>query len=200
MVLVKGLGISVSSLILAVPAFAADRSQGAAPLSNPGEWISTNDYPREALDAQVEGVVGFQVLIDRTGKPTECKITQSSGSTVLDLTACNLITLRGRFSPALDSRGRPAEGSYSSRVRWVAPRHSPPPVFGDLVVGFTVGPDGAVTDCRVEKAEGGAARAASQLDKLCPSSAFGRGYTDSQGRPESRRVRITQRVEVVPVP
>ena len=45
----------------------------------------------------------------------------SSGSAALDRAACQAITRRGRYSPALDQSGNPMRSSSSRRVTWKMP-------------------------------------------------------------------------------
>lgn len=67
-------------------------------------------YPRRALEAREEGLVGFTVRIDSRGDPTQCRITQSSGHPLLDMETCQLIMVHADFK-------RPSGGSRSQQ-RW----------------------------------------------------------------------------------
>jgi protein TonB len=91
------------------------------PKGRPGEWVTTNDYPSRALREEREGVTGFRLDFDATGKPTNCSITRSSGSPDLDEATCSNLMRRARFKPGMQN-GQPVSGSYSSSVRWVIPK------------------------------------------------------------------------------
>jgi protein TonB len=101
------------------PAVPATR---AAPRGNPQDWVTTEDYPAAAARAEEQGVVGFRLDVGTDGKVTNCTVTSSSGSALLDSTACNLLKRRGRFTPAKDTGGNPVPGAYISRIRWQLPQ------------------------------------------------------------------------------
>jgi protein TonB len=92
------------------------------PRGNPQNWVTDADYPSAALRAGDQGVVGFRLEVDATGKVSSCSVTASSGSSLLDTTACNLLKRRARFSPAEDSSGNKIPDSYSNRIRWTIPK------------------------------------------------------------------------------
>lgn len=91
------------------------------PRSNPGTWANTTDYPASALAQEREGATSFRVTVNSDGQVATCTITQSSGHADLDDATCVNVQRRARFWPALDARGNPVEGIWSSRVRWQIP-------------------------------------------------------------------------------
>jgi TonB family protein len=91
------------------------------PKGNPGNWISSSDYPTSALRERREGTISFRVTVGLDGRPTDCTVTQSSGHADLDATTCALIARRARFTPATDDYGEPMLGTFSNRVRWMVP-------------------------------------------------------------------------------
>lgn len=93
----------------------------ATPSSNPGQWVTTNDYPPRALREEREGVVRYQLAVDPTGRVARCLIVTSSGHADLDQATCSNLVRRARFNPAQDSSGNPTPGTYSNRTRWVLP-------------------------------------------------------------------------------
>lgn len=93
----------------------------ARPLNDPGQWVGPQDYPPSALRTENQGASSFTLIIDASGSVTDCTITQSSGTPLLDETACRLAKERARFSPARDAQGVPTAGRYSNRVRWQIP-------------------------------------------------------------------------------
>jgi TonB family protein len=100
----------------------AVKPHGVSPANNPGDWVTPDDYPPDALRSNQSGVSAFTVDIDATGAPTRCKITSSSGSASLDEAACRDIVARARFTPAADRKGHAIASSYSSAVRWSIPQ------------------------------------------------------------------------------
>ena len=102
------------------PAVAAKR---AVPRGTPGEWVTPDDYPAGPLREGVEGVTGFRLDIDATGRATNCTVTHSSGNSELDSAACRYLLRRARFSPANDAGGGKVADTYSSSVRWQIPKN-----------------------------------------------------------------------------
>jgi protein TonB len=85
------------------------------------EMFSIDDYPAAALRSGEQGTTRFRVAIGRDGKPRDCVVTGSSGSSILDSTTCRLFLERARFAPARDSAGRPVEDSLALSVTWALP-------------------------------------------------------------------------------
>ncbi|HEV2596064.1 MAG TPA: energy transducer TonB [Sphingomicrobium sp.] len=81
-------------------------------------WFNANDYPFEAIKKGLQGSVGFEVDVDPDGKPTSCQVTKSSGQQILDQTTCEVVRSRAHFHPALDAKGRPVSGHYSTSAIW----------------------------------------------------------------------------------
>ena len=91
------------------------------PKSNPQSWVTTDDYPSRSLREEKQGVVGFRLDYDASGKPTSCTVTRSSGTPELDTTACSLLMRRAKFKPGTQG-GQPVGSSYSSSFRWQIPK------------------------------------------------------------------------------
>jgi protein TonB len=90
--------------------------------------FSNEDYPAEAIRAREEGNVGFRLTVGNDGRVTNCVITSSSGSAILDAATCRLTRARARFTPATGSDGKPTEDSFSARIAWrLPPAPVPPP-------------------------------------------------------------------------
>ncbi|HMS20495.1 MAG TPA: energy transducer TonB [Sphingorhabdus sp.] len=90
-----------------------------APATNPGSWVTTNDYPSRALREEREGTTAFRLDVGVDGKVTACTVTASSGHGDLDAATCKALMRRARFEPITDGGG-PA--SWTSRVRWTIPK------------------------------------------------------------------------------
>jgi protein TonB len=91
------------------------------PAGDPGRWISDADYPAAAKAARQSGTVGFVLAVDADGSVSDCTVTQSSGSKLLDSTTCALISRRARFVAARDSDNEPAGARWASRISWTLP-------------------------------------------------------------------------------
>ena len=99
------------------------------PLPNPrpprlilGDYVSDADYPASARRAGIEGRVDLRLRVSAAGRVTRCTVIRSSGSQVLDTTACRVLHARARFFPATNRRGRAVAGFVNHGVRWTLPR------------------------------------------------------------------------------
>ena len=97
-------------------------SQAASARGDPAQWITNDDYPPSAQRDGREGVSVIAWEVNTAGKVENCHVTQSSGSSDLDETACRVLTRRGKYTPAKDQDGNPIRQNQSRRVRWVLPR------------------------------------------------------------------------------
>ena len=80
--------------------------------------FSSDDYPTHALLEGGTGTVKVMILIGKDGKVGDCAVVETSGVPVLDAQACSIITHRAKFSPAVDSDGRPANSAFIQRITW----------------------------------------------------------------------------------
>ena len=186
-------------LVFATPAPAA---VGAAripvPMGNPADWVSSSDYPRAALRDNLEGISRFTLTIDPNGIVENCQISVSSGSSELDAVTCRLITDRARFEPARNSRGKPTSGRWSSSVRWQIPKLEQEQLQSGMVIrSYLVLVDGTMSDCRTEVSGGESIENAPIGPFPCPNKKFSKPFTDANGQPLIKRVRVTMKMEVV---
>ncbi len=120
LVLVSG---AASQGLLAQEAPVAVGDQVKPPVREAGaeRWVTTDDYPDEAINQGESGIVAVDLTISPAGRVTACRVTTSSRSASLDETTCYLLTQRARFSPARDSRDAPVQGHIPWRVDWRLP-------------------------------------------------------------------------------
>jgi TonB family protein len=112
-----------------------------------GSWVTNQDYPAAAIEAGESGITSFRLDVAKDGTVARCTVTESSGSPLLDTTACALLRMRARFHPALDKNGRPVTDTYSARFRWILPDRSDIGLPGYVITTMKLAPDGTVTDC-----------------------------------------------------
>ncbi|MDY7099080.1 MAG: TonB family protein [Pseudomonadota bacterium] len=93
----------------------------ASPRGNPGRWVTTGDYRARWINEGLTGIASFTLQIDAKGRVSDCRITGSTGHSVLDAATCRLLERRARFTPARDGNGDKVAGSYSSSVSWEIP-------------------------------------------------------------------------------
>lgn len=95
--------------------------KGAAPRGNPGLWVTTNDYPTDAIRREEQGTTTFRLTVGPDGQVRDCTVTKSSGSASLDAAACAKMSQRARFKPATDGNGDAVAGTWTNSVQWVLP-------------------------------------------------------------------------------
>ncbi|QYU68703.1 energy transducer TonB [Leptolyngbya sp. 15MV] len=182
------------------PANAQDSDSQARqpmPATNPGDWVSSDDYPAWALRSDVEGVVRFTLTVDTEGRITGCDVTGSSGVPDLDKLACDKVTERGAFIPALDDDGRPVAGTWSSAVRWVIPENRvqavPSPMR--IVIYTIVEPDGSISDCNAEGIDDSAT-----VEAICARTSRFQPPVDADGNRRRVKLVMTQAITVEDLP
>lgn len=199
--MIKSISIALAPLLIGDAAQARE-PVSPVPATNPGSWVTTEDYPPASLRTEEQGTTGFEVTVDVNGLVGSCLTTKTSGYEALDTATCALITDRARFKPATDKRGRPTAGVYRSSVRWVIPEGEPgaPPTPGKIMVSFTVNADGSVSDC-VGSVEGNFFGQRPPKGDGCPTyrEEF-QPYTDSAGNPVRKRVTLLMSTTVEDVP
>jgi TonB family protein len=75
------------------------------PKARPSTWLADDDYPTAAKGAQGKVTAVFTVGLD--GLVSDCRVVISSGTAVLDTSACRIIVDRMRYTPAIGKDGKP---------------------------------------------------------------------------------------------
>jgi TonB family protein len=84
------------------------------------QMLTADDYPRSSLANDESGTVGFEVDVSPTGRPTACRVTNSSTFEGLDRQTCSLVMTRGIFIPSVGPDG-PRAGTTYGRLTWRLP-------------------------------------------------------------------------------
>ena len=92
------------------------------PLSNPGTWLRSGDYPGGALFKGAQALVSFRLAVDAGGAPTACEIQRSYSGELFDKASCKGLMARARFAPALDADGKPIASYFASTIKWIMRR------------------------------------------------------------------------------
>lgn len=121
----------------------------AQPIDRAG-WISSEDYPSEALIREEQGTVTFVVEVDAEGRPGDCVTSDDSGSDALEAATCSLIRERARFKPARDAKGRAVPSRYTSRIAWKLPDGPAKFAAGMTITKVELAPSGAILGCTTE--------------------------------------------------
>lgn len=90
----------------------------AHPKRGPQTWFNSSDYPMSMVRGGYEGIVNFRLLLDQTGKPTDCKIQMSTRPKEFDEVVCRAVMKRAEFEPALDAQGRPVPSYWLATVNF----------------------------------------------------------------------------------
>lgn len=109
--------------------------QGPAAASAPQDITSANAemiaryYPAGSIRRGEEGVVDFQVALNRDGGITSCNITRSSGFPALDERTCDLMVETARFKSIRNSAGWKVSSVHDGRLVWRIPDDKIPERF-----------------------------------------------------------------------
>ena len=106
-------------LVAALAAVDAPANLPAVPAKLISGTITNADYPPAALARGAEGLTKAYLVISAEGRAIDCRLWQSSGHADLDAVVCPIATGRMRFSPALDSEGKPQSMKAILPVRWI---------------------------------------------------------------------------------
>ena len=112
----------------------------AKPIGNPGTWIPADGYPAPARATGEQGRVSFTLSVDETGRVSDCKVTKSSESPLLDETTCNFMTTNGRFEIARNKKNKPTPSKWSSSMTWKLETPPPEPEAGTPPAAATAAP------------------------------------------------------------
>lgn len=80
------------------------------------------DYPSIALREGKSGTVEYTVSVNASGRVSDCRVTKSSGASVLDQAACRGLMRYARFIPARNGEGENVEGQFSGRIQYTLPQ------------------------------------------------------------------------------
>lgn len=93
-----------------------------APLNTPTDWVHTmKAMPRAVVDGR-SAVIRFRLTVDPQGKPTQCFTQNATLAAEIAKTTCVILIKGARFSPALDSEGKPIASYYTNSMRWLSMR------------------------------------------------------------------------------
>jgi protein TonB len=98
------------------------KPKNAAPKGQWKQWVTTNDYPTNALRMEHEGTARYRLTVDSAGRASDCAITATSGFADLDKATCDTLKRRAKFEPATDQTGARTSGSYTGSVNWQIPK------------------------------------------------------------------------------
>ena len=114
--------IFFAALLVATAAPAPAETLAGEKARNAQSWdVLFSEYPKRALAAGQQGLVGYKVKLDREGYATECEVTRPSGHAILDQETCRLILNRATFKGVRDSSGRRVATVTEGTVNWVLP-------------------------------------------------------------------------------
>lgn len=116
------LRIILPAVLVGTATFASAETPADVGARTAQNWeVMFSQYPPGALAAGEQGVVGFQVELDRDGFATECQVTQFSGYERLDGETCRLVMNRAVFKGFIDADGRRQAVVTQGVVNWILP-------------------------------------------------------------------------------
>lgn len=81
--------------------------------------FSSDDYPQAALKNDVVGMTVVRLMIDESGRASDCVIVMSSKDKALDTASCAKLLKRADYEPALDLQGKPMRSLAIMKIRWM---------------------------------------------------------------------------------
>ena len=90
----------------------------AKPLTSPGKWLRSGDYPPDMLRARQPAIIQVRLNVDASGKVTACHIQETTKPKEFDDAVCRGLTKRAEFSPAIDADGKPAASYWRNTIRF----------------------------------------------------------------------------------
>lgn len=102
------------------PALQRKLASKPKPRSNPGSWISYQDYPPKQLDKDVSGIVRFRLDVGSDGMPTKCVVQAAYSAPEFESATCTILMRKARFEPAKDASGASVPSYWVSSVKWLA--------------------------------------------------------------------------------
>jgi protein TonB len=99
------------------PPPAPSQARGVQP-DGQSRWAARiqENYPARAQRDEIQGRVGVRVTVGTNGRVSDCSVTSSSGSSILDDAACAGMRSYARFKPALDAAGNAITGSWATTI------------------------------------------------------------------------------------
>ena len=98
------------------------RTEGYPPLSEEDPCTSMScrwQYPSRALREEREGTVVVSLIVDETGKGSDCRVLLSSWQEDMDAHACRNLSRWVRFEPATNADGEPLTATYTVKIPYV---------------------------------------------------------------------------------
>ena len=132
---------TVADAVRAIEASAEPR------LLNLGEVVRADDYPVKAIEALEEGATRIRINVSKSGRPIDCQIEVSSGSSTLDTQSCKLFMARARFEPVRDKSGKAVPSVVERNVSWRLGIGLPRTAWTNRV-SLIVAADGTVRSCQ----------------------------------------------------
>lgn len=137
----KAIGILGLALAVAATAQAETPAEQSARLAQNFDTLMRY-YPARALTAGEQGLVAFNVRLDKDGQPTNCEVTHSSGHRLLDEETCQLVLIHAVFQPVKDSGGHKINSVAEGIVNWKIPGAAGPAVpLPPVAITAAAGPE-----------------------------------------------------------
>lgn len=75
------------------------------------------NYPASALNRGEQAILRVRVMVDETGKATDCVINEVTRTENLNSPACRPL-MQAKYTPALDSNGKPFASFYATSITY----------------------------------------------------------------------------------
>jgi periplasmic protein TonB len=105
--------------LLSTATFAHAPNQPAKPRTPVGQWMDFHDWPLDLHDW--EGTAAFILTIGKDGRVITCVVPSQTVPHGYVDALCRALTRRAVFFPATGRNGKPVDGRYEGRVRFLIP-------------------------------------------------------------------------------
>jgi hypothetical protein len=92
---------------------------GPRPSISPRNWLQSSDYPKDMLLQGRSAIVRYRLDVNEAGRVAGCHSYTSEKAKQFGDMTCRLLSMRGRFSPALNHDGKPMRSFYIGTVNWL---------------------------------------------------------------------------------
>lgn len=124
--MMPSLTLAMAAIALSSTALLDEAADRKAARDAHNNQVLMQHYPPRALAAREQGVVEFALEIDKSGEPTSCMVTGSSGYPLLDKETCDLMLRNGSFERPKDANGRFVTQRTVGAIVWRHPDMEPP--------------------------------------------------------------------------
>ena len=98
------------------PAVQSSLSSLPQPTSDPGRWLTFQNYPSDLVRKNVSGAVRVRLDVEVDGNPSKCTVQGNHSDPAFEDVTCRTLMRHARFKPARDSHGAAVRSYWATAV------------------------------------------------------------------------------------